>query len=479
MPFKYQQLATRLAAQIDDGQRPPGERLPSVRTLSRQTGVSLNTALRAYEQLERQGRIVAMPQSGFYVATQPGRALGADFSPHATDIGNADLIGAIQRAAGQAGWVPFGTAMLAPALLPGQALQRALTRVMRAAPDVAAHYAPAEGEAALRQALAAHCRQDGIDIGADTLWITNGTMAALSLALLAISAEGDSIALPSPCYSGQLQLLAGLKRRVVEIPCTADGFDLDRLEQCLRDRLVRACLISANFHNPLGFQLSSDDKARIAALAARHACPVIEDDTFGECGHGGPRPLPIKHWDRDGQVIWCGSVSKTLAPGYRIGWCAPGRHADAIGQLQRAMMLSVNRPLQLALADFLHSGDYRRHLRRLQPALASQCAALRQAVARHFPPETQISRPGGGYALWLKLPAGCDGMALYHAACTARIGIVPGEAFSARGLYRDCVRLNAGNPWDERLEEAIALLGERLGTMCGTTAVPPQSPKSI
>jgi DNA-binding transcriptional MocR family regulator len=465
LSFKYQDLADTLNAQIDSGQRHPGERLPSVRDLSRQTGVSLNTALRAYEWLEQTGRVLAVPQSGFYVchrATGPSEPVQPDFTPCPTRIENADLIAAIQQTANDPARVPLGTAMLAPSLLPLDALRQSLARVSRTQADAAATYAPAEGEPALRRALAAHCRQDGLPLDADDLLITNGCMSALGLALLSVSAEGDSIALPSPCYSGQLRLLASLKRRVVEIPCPAQRLDLDRLEHCMASGQVRACLISANFHNPLGFCLAPEDKMRIAELAARHDCPVIEDDVFGECGHGGPRPLPIKYWDRAGQVIWCGSFSKSLASGYRIGWCAPGRYTSVIDPLQRSMQLAVNRPLQLALADFLLCGAYRRHLRRLQPALAGQADALRQAVMRHFPSGCQLSRPRGGYALWVRLSAGGDGMALYRAASEDGINIVPGAAFSARGLYADCVRLNAGNPWSDVLETAVARLGQRL-----------------
>ncbi|BEV70875.1 PLP-dependent aminotransferase family protein [Paludibacterium sp. THUN1379] len=462
MNAKYQQLALSLRHDIHQGRLPPGQRLPSIRQLARQHGVSLTTAIRSYEWLEAQGEIQAAPKSGFYVRARRQASAAPrfkDFDPLAHPVDHAGLIAEIRQGAQHPGHTPLGTVMLAPSLLPLASLQQSLQRSARRAPQAAASYGAPGGEAILRQALCQHFAADGLALHPEDLLITQGCMPALHLALLAVSQPGDSIAVPSPCYSGQLQLLASLGRQALEIPCSQHGMDLDRLEACLAGGQTRVALLSASHHNPLGFSLSSEDKQRIAALAQHYQVTVIEDDVFGECSHGGPRPLPIKAWDSTGQVIWCGSFSKTLAPGYRIGWCAPGRHHDALRSLHLAGMLAVNAPLQLALADFLHRGEYRRHLRRLQPQLARQVDQLRQSVLRHFPPGTAVSQPDGGYALWVQLPDAGDGMALYRAARQQAISLVPGMVFSARGLYGDCLRLNAGNPWSDGLDQAVSRLG--------------------
>ncbi|TDR79657.1 PLP-dependent aminotransferase family protein [Paludibacterium purpuratum] len=462
MNAKYQQLAAGIRNDIHQGKLSAGQRLPSIRVLARQHGVSLTTAIKSYEWLEAQGDILAAPKSGFFVchrAPDLHTPRFPAFDPQATPVDNAALIAEVRRGAQEATHVPLGTVMLAASCLPLDELQLSLTRAARRAPQSAAGYGPQAGEPALRQALSRHFADDGLALLPDDLLITNGCMPALNLALLAVSQPGDTIAVPSPCYSGQLQLLASLGRRVLEIPCHAHGMDLDRLEACLAEGVVRVALLTGNHYNPLGFCLSPQDKQRVAALAARHRCVVIEDDVFGECGHGGPRPLPIKAWDTEGWVIWCGSFSKTLAPGYRIGWCAPGRSLAALATLHLSGMLAVNAPLQLALADFLNRGAYRRHLHRLQPQLSAQVDSLRQAVLHHFPTGSRVSQPVGGYALWVQLPPGGDGLALYRAAREQGIGLVPGAAFSARGLYRDCLRLNAGNPWSEQLKQAVTTLG--------------------
>jgi DNA-binding transcriptional MocR family regulator len=461
--FKYRELAEKLIAEIKAGHLPAGQRLPSIRGLSRQYQISITTALKTYEQLEAEGYLLSRPQAGFFVRHRRnslGEPSFPSFSPHASSIDNAALLHEIQSAANDPQRVGLGTVMLSADLLPLAALQRSLLRAVRRYPLAVSSYSPQSGEPALREALSQHFAQDGIHLPAQELQITNGCMSALSLAINAVTQPGDSIAIPSPCFSGQLQLLASLGRKVVEIPSVASGMDIDALEQSIASGEVQACLLSANFQNPLGYCLAPEDKQRIAALASRYHCPLVEDDVFGECGHDALRPLPIKSWDRSGDVLWCGSFSKTLAPGYRVGWCAPGRYAPLFSRLQLSQNLSVNTPLQLALADFILCGEYRRHLKRLRTELARQLESLRRCVELHFPPECRVTQPQGGFALWVQLPDYCDGIALYEEARAQGINVVPGAIFSARNLYPHAVRLNAGNPWSERMDAAVQTLAQ-------------------
>lgn len=462
---KYQQMAQTVREDIEQGKLAAGQRLPSIRRLAHLHGISITTVLKAYEQLEAMGFIQASPKSGFFVRARAGgmqEPALQQFDPTGCEINNAGLITEVRNGAQQPGHIPFGTVMLSSALLPLESLRQSLVRTARQAPLAAAGYGLPLGEPVLREALSRHFAEDGLVLSPEALMVTNGGMPALNLALLVTTSPGETVAVPSPCYSGHLQLLASLGRKVLEIPCHAHGLDLERMEASMHRGDFRVALISATHQNPLGFTLSLTDKQRLLSMAERYNGSLIEDDVFGECGHGGPRALPVKAWDQTDRVIWCGSFSKTLAPGYRIGWCAPGRYLEAMKSLHLAGMLSVNSPLQLALADFVNCGEYRRHLRRLQPLLAAQVDSLRQSVERHFPVGTMASRPQGGYALWLQLPEERDGMTLYRKARDAGISIMPGAVFSARGLFCHCLRLNAGNPWNNQLDQAIKWLGQRV-----------------
>ena len=470
MGFKYRELADTYISDIRTGALTDGQRLPSIRTFSVQHGVSITTALKAYELLEAEGYLHAQPQSGFFVRRRAAVTDAIlrepslpDFSPRAKSVDRAALIREIQQSANDTRRVPLGTVMLAPSLLPIDALRRSLVRSARRGSSKGSpvgNYGAASGEPALLDALHSHCADDGIHLGANDLQITNGCMNAVSLAIHAVTHAGANIAIPSPCFSGQLQLLASLGRRAVEIPSTAGGIDLDCLEETIATGQAQAVLITANFQNPLGYCATPEEKRRIASFGPRYGVPIIEDDVSAECGYRATRPLPIKCWDDGGYVLWCGSFSKTLAPGYRIGWCTPGRYAEALRTLHLAEVLAVNSPLQLALADFIDGGEYRRHLRRLRVALDSQVDALRAAVASCFPATCRVTRPAGGYALWVQLPAGADGLRLYAAAKENGINIVPGTVFSTRDMYRNYIRLNAGNPWSDELQAAIERLGE-------------------
>lgn len=461
MAFRYRELAEVLMQQIQSGYLLPGQRLPSIRAMSQQRALSITTVKRCYELLEAQGYLLCRAQTGFYVRERPVRQLEPEFPvfDHASQqVDNLVLIAEIQQSAMNEDRVQLGTVQLASALIPVAALQRSLVRANRRAQARALAYSPSVGEPVLLQALSAHFQQDGISCAQQDMIVTNGCMEALSLAVSVVTEPGDTLALPSPCYSGQLQLLASMGRRVAEIPSTAKGFDLGRLEQLMASKAVSACLVSSSFQNPLGYCLSVADKQHIAELARRYQCPVIEDDVFGECGYARQRPLPIKSWSTEGWVIWCGSVSKTLAPGYRIGWCAGGRFYLQLRQALLARRLAVNTPLQLALADFILSGEYRRHLNQLRIQLADQVNRLCDSLQQHMAEQGRFTRPDGGYAIWVQLPENCDAMQLYQMMKAQGVNLVPGVVFSARNFYANAIRLSAGNPWSEEMDQAVALI---------------------
>jgi DNA-binding transcriptional MocR family regulator len=184
-------------------------------------------------------------------------------------------------------------------------------------------------------------------IAPQDIFITNGCMPALALLIQQLSLQGDSILIPTPTFNGQLQLIAGLKRRIIETPADATGIDLVRLEQAMAEHRPKLCLLTANFQNPLGYVLSDVDKQKIAQLAAQYHCIILEDDIYAECSYQGQRPLPIKYWDQHGYVVWVGSVSKSLSTAYRVGWFCIGGQLKAMYPEFYSANISVNTPLQL------------------------------------------------------------------------------------------------------------------------------------
>ena len=188
---------------------------------------------------------------------------------------------------------------------------------------------------------------------------------------------------------------------------------------------------------------------------------------YGEMYFGLRRPPPAKAYDRQGLVMHCSSFSKCLAPGYRVGWTAAGRFAPAIQRLKLMSTLSTAIPSQMALSDYLERGSYERHLRQLRQTLAGQQALALRLIARHFPQGTRVTRPEGGYFLWLELPPQVDALQLHRMALSQRISIAPGHLFSADRRFAHCLRLNYGHPGDARFEAALKTLGELASLLCG------------
>ena len=290
---------------------------------------------------------------------------------------------------------------------------------------------------------------------------TVGATEALNLALGAVTKPGDVIAVESPVYFGLLRLVEYHGLRAIEIPTDPrTGLDLDALDDTIRASPVRAVLASPNFQNPLGARMPDENKERLVKMLARREIPLVEDDVYGDLSFDGTRPRSAKAFDEEGLVLLCGSVSKTLAPGYRVGWVAPGRFQDAVLRLKFAHTVASPSPTQMAIAELLAEGGYDRHLRRLRRTLAAQSDRYREAVVAAFPKGTRVSAPQGGFVLWIELPpSAITAVELQQKALEHGIAIAPGVIFSARQRFGSCLRLSTGHPWSARIERAVTTLG--------------------
>ncbi|MDX1738540.1 MAG: PLP-dependent aminotransferase family protein, partial [Alphaproteobacteria bacterium] len=314
------------------------------------------------------------------------------------------------------------------------------------------------GESDFRQALAKHFAKDGIAIAASDLIISSGCMDSVKLALSATTNKGDLVLVPSPCFNGHLRLLSHLGLSVLEVPIANDGLDIEYILEAMASGDIKACLLSAAFQNPVGYSLSPSDKVRLARAASDYNCPIIEDDVFGECSHIKNRPVPIKSYDKEGAVLWCGSFSKTLSAGYRVGWLAAGRYRDSIANDIINMSQFVSVPMQLGLADFLNSGAYRRHLNKFRTELQVNVNKMYNYLCATIGHNCKINKSSGGYAFWIELPESVDSLALFKKASENNISLLPGYMFSSSDKFASYIRLNSGNEWSARLELAVQKL---------------------
>lgn len=460
----YERVAGRLSDQMASGTLRPGDRMPSVRRLHRQWGVSISTVMEAYRVLESRGVVEARPQSGFYVRSRAGRSLPEP--SHACPKGRpckvnmGSLMLRLTAVANEPAVVRLGAAVPAEELLPTAALDRLMRRLLRTHGGGRHGYDMPPGSVEYRRQVARRMMDAGCAVGPDDVLATTGAQYAVWLALRAVTEPGDTVAIETPTYFGLLQALESLHLKALEIPShPREGVSLTHLADAMSSGKVKACALVTNFSNPLGVSIPESHKREVAKLAQRHGVPVVEDDVYGELQFEGPRPRTVKAFDRAGLVLYCGSFSKTLSPGMRAGWCAPGRFMERVAHHR---VVTTHAPVTVAMeavARFLAEGAFDRHLRRLRGQYAAQVALMQDAVARHFPKGTRMSQPAGGHVLWVQMPESVEAMGLHDRASALGISIAPGPMFSATGAYRNCIRLNCGLPWSGQIEEAVRTLG--------------------
>ena len=462
--YRYEQLADLIVGMIDKGALAPGARLPSVRAVSEQHSISISTALQAYRLLEDRGVLVARPQSGFYVAAARRGALALPSTARprtkASTVSISGAVAALLEHASNSKLVPLGCAVPDAALLQSKRLDLALARAARQHGTRYNAYCPAQGEPGLRREIAKRAMRIGHALSPDDVLITAGCTEALTLALTAVAQRGDTIAIESPTYVGLLHTLEVLGLKAFELPTNPTrGIEVGALERLLETEPVAACVLSSCFNNPLGSAMAEADKRALLAVLARHAVPLIEDDVYGDIYFGRERPKPFIALDGGANTIYCSSFSKSLAPGYRIGWIAAGAYAQQVMERKLAFSLCGPALPQVALADFLASGTYDTHLRSIRRIFEDNLARMTCAIEASFPPETKVSRPAGGFVLWLELPRCFDSRELFDQALEHGICFAPGDVFSAGRRFRNCLRLSAGHLWSKQVEDGIRQLG--------------------
>jgi DNA-binding transcriptional MocR family regulator len=455
---RIEQLIAKKALQV-------GDRLLSVRALSKEQGISLSTAFQAYYHLESKGLIEARPQSGYYVRFSPQHAFEMPSvckpSEEAVPVSIDEMISSIYHDLRSTRILNFSMGAPSPELLPAAKLNKSVVHALRSSPDSCLSYEHVQGNVALRQQIARQSFNWGGSLSEDDIVITAGCMEALSLSLKSITKPGDAVAIESPTYFGIFQVMESLGLQVVEIPTDpVTGIDLDCLESAIGRFSIKACLFVCNFNNPMGSCVPDQKKKQLVDLLAQKGIPLIEDDIYGEMYFGKTRPRTCKSFDKKGLVIQCGSFSKSLAPGYRIGWAMPGQFRDKMIQTKRMNNVSTNTLAQTAIAHFLANGRYELHLRHLRKALHTNCLRYVQAITSYFPEDTRVSRPQGGFALWIEMNERSDGYKVHKTALKAGIGVAPGQIFSSKGQFSNCFRISFGLIYGDKVEAGLKTLGE-------------------
>lgn len=463
--------AARMREAIHLGTYPVGTFLPSVRVLSRQWDVAINTAVAAYRQLEREGLITAVPRSGYRVAapvTGEGPRTPTPLNLP-TSVTLSDLILTAWQNRNLPGTTILSAAIPRADLLPLAAVERHLAAATRAEPTALHHYDTVPGRPELRQAVARRLALAGANVDPEDVLITNGAQEALHLALTAVCPPGAVVAVESPAYYGLLQAIGARGLTCIEIPSSStDGISVEALEMALDEQPIAAVLCTATFSNPGGGSLPRARQQALVDLCSRRGIPLIDDDTYGELSHDGSRPPICLAQDRKGTVLHVGSFSKCIAPGLRLGFLVAPRWRNAVRVGKFTTNISTPIHPQWAVAALLDSGDFDRHRLRTAPRLGSAMERCHQAILNAFPAGTRVSRPAGGIVLWVEMPEAVEAHRLYEDALRAGVSIAPGTMFTARKRFTHHIRLTGGW-WDATIEDAIQRVGRLARHLTRTT----------
>ena len=463
--FLYQQVVDFIHQQRKSGALKAGDKLPSLRKLSQQFDISVPTVKQAYVELERQGAISAKPQSGYYLKAEQVRNLKPRpahwLAPEPVEVECRSLIEQVYEAVHAPDTIAFGISNPVNAHPPDKALARLMRSVLSKVAEKAVSYGTIAGDEKLRLQLAIRYQELGINVNPSDIIITNGAQEALAISLQCIANPGDVVAIESPSHFGLIELIEGLGMKALEIyTCADDGICLESLAQALEQHNIAACLFSAAINNPLGSLMPDAKRQALVKLIEKFNVPLIEDDVYGDLYFHGQRPTPCQLHSEKGLVITCSSFSKTVAPGYRLGWIIAGQYLEQAKRKKRAISCSTAVLQQWTLTEYIMSGDYDRHIQLLRKKLILNCERMRALVAEHFPPQVCISEPQGGSVLWIRCRSHVDTRKIFEIAIAQGISFAPGVIFSPTGKYKNYMRISFGFRWQEKLETAIASLGK-------------------
>lgn len=460
---RYEEIAQILRERVAHGVYRVGDRLPSIRGLCQEFNVSVSTAQAAYGRLEDEAVIEARPKSGYYLLPR-NKPTSAATSPRPEqrplDVSQWDQVFELIGKPRVPGVVPLGRGI--PDLK--AASLRPLTRQFGGSHRIQAgirelDYDELSGDARLRRQVVRLAAHSGCLLHPDQILITAGCQEALSIAVRVLTNPGDVVAVDSPSFYGTMQILRARGLKALEIPTDPEtGMSLEALELALDQWPIRVIQVTPTCNNPIGYTMPEKRKQQLIRLAQRFDVAIIEDDVYGDLAYDLPRPRTVKSFDDEGRVLLCSSVSKTLAPGMRVGWIAPGRYQDQATHMKYVTGGTTAMLPQRVVADFLSKGHYESHLRSMNRQYRLNRDTMQEWVLNNFPEGTRVNNPGGGFVLWVTLPEEVDCVCLNKQL--SNVQIAPGSLFSATGKFRNCMRLSYAARPTAAIASAVRSVGQ-------------------
>jgi GntR family transcriptional regulator/MocR family aminotransferase len=476
----YVQLARGIRQLVSDGLLPPGSRLPSMRQLSRELGISVNTVYAACDLLAAENLIETRHGSGTFITRDLDAALGVNLRTRAElDAAAAPAMDWNRFSFDQRFFfrpqgpqrtgavLCFDTARPDPALYPFDRIKQTVTSMLWNPQELFFDRGSMQGFQPLVDHLEKEMALSGVAMaeGENDIILTGGFQRGLSIVIRHLLRPGQRVAVEAPGFTGVINLLTAERIGIVPIPMDDEGMDTRVLQETLEHGAAHAVIVTPTFHNPTGAVLSQARRRHLLRLAAQHEIPVIEDDWGRELRFDGPALPPLKALDTGGHVVHIGTFSKTFLPGLRIGWLTcPSALARNLLYSKAGSDAGDSYFLQAFLYDFIRRGHYARHVRHCVREYRKRCQAMCRALERHLPAGCSFGQPTGGLSLWLRLPAGMESLRLLPLAQAAGVSFLPAVHCMPDRSDTSALRLSFSRCSITEIEHGVALLAQAIAS---------------
>jgi len=468
--FKYEQIVHSIEEKIYQKIIVVGEKLPSIRAACNELSVSPSTIFKAYYELETRGLIEARNKSGYYVSlngaqqkklNQKDEQIKQNLKPLAKAKNVDEMIQELEQSKLGDIEVDFSSGSPSIDMLPIQKINKSIRSSTLTENNKHILYEDPHGSIELRKLILSKMLTTEKMYHVEDLVITAGCLEAVNICLNILLKTGDSILTDTSNYYYLLSLVKNLDIKVHIYPFNTNvKFDENEFEKVLKKKRIKVCLLTSNFHNPTGLSFSNETKKKIVTIATKNKVSIIEDDVYSDLYFGKRKPFSLKHFDTEGIVYYCSSFSKTLVPGFRIGYCIPGSKTEEFAKYKRLISFTTNSISQAAIVHFMKTSRYDFHLKSLRKKLHLNMLKYGDALIQYFPSSVKFNIPKGGYVFWIEFPIHFDSYLFYRKVLEERILLTPGEIFSTNGFYKNFIRISYSEPYTEKIEKALKRIGE-------------------
>ena len=359
--------------------------------------------------------------------------------------------------------ISFAGGLPAPELFPIEPIREASDAVLRESGRVALQYGPTEGLPRLREQIAERMlKKNAIHTDIDHIIMTAGSQQGLDYCGMLFLTPGDAVVMESPSYLGAINAFNLYQPNFLEVPTDENGMIMEELDKTLTEnKNVKLIYVIPDFQNPSGRTWPLERRKQFMEIVNKHDVYVIEDNPYGELRYKGEYLPALKSMDTEGRVIYLGTFSKILAPGYRLAWiCADKALIEKFALIAQAAVLQTATISMMVVSKFLDTNDLDAHVDIIRETYKHRCDVMLDAMDKYFPPEAEYTRPDGGLFTWVELPDYIDTKAMAPQALDKLVAYVPGEGFFPNGGNKHCMRLNYSCMPDERIIEGIQRLAE-------------------